>query len=325
MTLEELSFILLFALVADALMGDPDWLWARAPHPVVIMGRGITAIDRRFNTSRRSDQARRILGVAACLVFLTSAAVAGWLLQAIAALHPFAVIIEIAAVTVLLAQRSLYDHVDQVYRAFQQGGLDDARRAVARIVGRDPDSLDEAAVCRAAIESTAENFSDGVVAPAFWYLVGGLPALIAYKMINTADSMIGYRTPQHEDFGWAVARLDDVMNIIPARISGVLLAISAPSVGGSPRSASGTMWTEAGQHRSPNAGWPESAMAAALGIALAGPRTYGTTVVDDAWMNKEGRGNARPNDIRRALTLLIVACVLHAAAVALLHGCSLMV
>ena len=186
------------------------------------------------------------------------------------------------------------------------------------IVGRDPDQLDEAGVCRAAIESCAENFSDGVVAPVFWLALLGLPGLIAYKAINTADSMIGHRSPRYESFGWAAARLDDLVNLIPARLSGLLVAIVAPIAGGTTGTALRVMWRDAAKHRSPNAGWPESAMAGALGLALAGPRRYGERIVDDPFLNAEARKDAMPGDIGRALDLLVAACLLEAAAYAAL-------
>ena len=218
----------------------------------------------------------------------------------------------------LIAQRSLYQHVARVRSAFADGGLAEARRAVSMIVGRDPDQLDEAGVCRAAIESCAENFSDGVVAPVFWLALLGLPGLIAYKAINTANSMIGHRSPRYESFGWAAARLDDLVNLIPARLSGLLVAAVAPVAGGTTATALKVMWRDAAKHRSPNAGWPESAMAGALGLALAGPRRYGERIVDDVFLNAEARKDAMPDDIGRALDLLVAACLLQAAAYAAL-------
>ena len=186
------------------------------------------------------------------------------------------------------------------------------------IVGRDPEQLDEAGVSRAAIESCAENFSDGVVAPVFWLALLGLPGLIAYKAINTADSMIGHRSPRYESFGWAAARLDDLINLAPARLSGLLIAIVAPVANGSIKVSFNVMQRDAAKHRSPNAGWPESAMAAALGLALAGPRRYGERVVDDPFLNAEARKDAKPDDIGRALDLLVAACLLQAAIYAVL-------
>jgi adenosylcobinamide-phosphate synthase len=189
-------------------------------------------------------------------------------------------------------------------------GIDEARHAVSMIVGRDPKSLGPTGVARAAIESCAENFSEGVVAPAFWFAVGGLPGLIAYKAINTADSMVGHRSERYLAFGWASARLDDLLNLVPARISGVLIALVARAGGGSLRLALATMTRDASLHRSPNAGWPEAAMAGALDVALAGPRRYGNEVVDDVWMNPTGRPTAEADDIARALRINIAAWVM---------------
>src|SRR5438445_759899 len=182
------------------------------------------------------------------------------------------------------------------------------RVAVSRIVGRDPEALDRAAVCRAAIESLAENFSDGIVAPAFWIGVGGLAGGAAYKAANTADSMIGHRTPRHEAFGWAAARFDDWINLPASRLTALLIVMAAFLVrGADPRNAWHAVWRDAKKHRSPNAGWPEAAMAGALGLALAGPRSYGGVLVEDVFMGEGGRRDADSIDIRRALKLYRVA------------------
>jgi adenosylcobinamide-phosphate synthase len=220
--------------------------------------------------------------------------------------------------SVFIAQHSLYQHVDRVRSAFTEEDLAAAREAVSMIVGRDPEQLDEAGVCRAAIESCAENFSDGVVAPVFWLALLGLPGLIAYKAINTADSMIGHRGERFEAFGWAAARLDDLVNLVPARLAGLLLAIVAPVAGGSIATSLKVMRRDAPIHRSPNAGWPESAMAAALGLALAGPRRYAEGMVDDPFINAAARKDANPDDIGRALDLYFAACVLEGAGYAAL-------
>jgi adenosylcobinamide-phosphate synthase len=210
----------------------------------------------------------------------------------------------------MLAQRSLHRHVKAVATGLRSGGLAAGREAVAHIVGRNPQSLDEAGICRAAIESLAENFSDGVVAPALWIGVGGLPGGALYKAVNTADSMIGHRTPRHEAFGWAAARLDDLLNLPASRLSAVLMVGAAALMRGtSPRAAWAAVQRDAGRHRSPNAGWPEAAMAGALGLRLAGPRIYGVVPVPDAWMGN-GRPEATPDDIFRALALYRRACLL---------------
>src|SRR5690554_4671448 len=197
----------------------------------------------------------------------------------------------------LVAQKSLYDHVAAVARGLEQGGLEGGRKAVSLIVGRDPESLDQAGVARAAIESLSENFSDAVVAPVFWAALFGLPGLLAYKAVNTADSMIGHRTPRHAAFGWAAARLDDAVNLIPARLAGLRIAGAALLLPGARAgNALRAMGRDAPRHRSPNAGWQEAAMGGALGLALAGPRRYGGQVVEDAWMGAGGRTDAGPAD-----------------------------
>jgi adenosylcobinamide-phosphate synthase len=300
--------VLLLALVIDTLIGDPDRLWKRAPHPVVLIGWAIDRLDAVLNNANRNDAQRRAAGVLSVAVLVIGAGAAGWLLAR--ALHavPLGWALEAVVASVFIAQRSLYDHVARVQQAFASGGLDGARRAVGAIVGRDPQALDEAGVCRAAIETTAENFSDGVVAPVFWFALLGLPGLMAYKAINTADSMIGHLTERHRAFGWAAARLDDLVNLVPARLSALLLAAASPVVGGSFMNSFCVALDDARKHRSPNAGWPESAMAAALGLALAGPRVYAECFVNDPFINAGGRKDATPTDIGRALLLFIAAC-----------------
>jgi adenosylcobinamide-phosphate synthase len=190
---------------------------------------------------------------------------------------------------------------------------------VQHVVGRDPDTLDEPGVARAALESLAENLSDAVTAPIFWALLLGLPGILAYKAINTADSMIGHPSERHEHFGWAAARLDDLLNYLPARIAGMIMCAAAAVVpGGSARAAWEAMWRDAPKHRSPNAGWPEAAMAGGLGLALAGPRVYDGEPVEDAWMGAGGRADATAADVRRGLKLFVIACAIQAGIVALL-------
>jgi adenosylcobinamide-phosphate synthase len=254
-------FVVVAALAFDALIGDPDWLWRRMPHPVALIGSFIGLLDRTLNLETRSPARRKLAGVGVVILLLAFSALSGLLIEM--ALRQFAfgsLLIGLVAST-LIAQRSLYQHVARVRTAFGDSGLAEARRAVSMIVGRDPDHLDEAGVCRAAIESCAENFSDGVVAPVFWLALLGLPGLIAYKAINTADSMIGHLSPRHASFGWAAARLDDLVSLIPARLSGLLVAAVAPVTGGTTPTALKVMWRDAANHRSPNAGWPESATA----------------------------------------------------------------
>ncbi|MCG6205379.1 adenosylcobinamide-phosphate synthase CbiB [Rhodopseudomonas sp. HC1] len=304
--------IVLVALLIDALIGDPDWLWKRMAHPVVLMGALIGRLDRALNRDAWSEGRRKLAGILVVILLVVLSGAIGFLLQTPLRQTWGGWIALGVLASALIAQRSLYDHVARVRDAFAEGGLTAAREKVSLIVGRDPEVLDEVGVCRAAIESCAENFSDGVVAPVFWLALFGLPGLLIYKMVNTADSMIGHLTPTHRSFGWAAARLDDVLNLIPARLSGLLIAAVAPVVGGSIKQAFAVMRRDATKHRSPNAGWPESAMAGALGVALAGPRVYGGQVVDDLPLNAEGRSSATPADIGRALRLLFAACALQA-------------
>ena len=280
--------ILLLALLLDALLGEPRWLWDRFPHPAVLMGRVIGAADKRFNSGSARILKGAVLIAALVLAMLLLGkfiALFGWLPQLLLA-------------AILLAQRSLVDHVRAVGKALRLS-LGDGRRAVAMIVSRDTAQMDQSAVTRSAIESAAENLSDGIVAPAFWFLIGGLPGLLIYKIVNTADSMIGYRTPRHEEFGKASARLDDVLNWIPARLTGFLIAATHHGLG---------QWqdirSDAAKHRSPNAGWPESAMARALNAAIAGPRAYDGEMRDFPFVNPDGRRTLGPADIDATCTAL---------------------
>ncbi len=292
------------ALLIEAALGYPHWLLARAGHPVMLMGTAIAWLDGRLN---RGDR-RRARGVAAMAILLAVSGLLAWGVQAgLLALLPRP--LALAALSVLaaslLAQRSLWAHVAAVAAALPRG-LAEGRRAVAHIVSRDPEQLDAAAVARAAIESLAENFSDGVVAPALWCGLLGLPGIALYKAINTADSMIGHRTERHEAFGWAAARLDDAVNLPASRLAALLLAGAAGRQCGPSLTA---IARDARRHRSPNAGWPEAAMAGALGLRLAGPRVYGGRLVEDAWMGA-GSAGATAADITRALRLYRRACVL---------------
>jgi adenosylcobinamide-phosphate synthase len=287
---------------------------------VTWIGNLIAWLDRHLNRDSQSAASRRLAGVAAVLMIILVPVAVGLVLERGLLRVPFGFLAAGLLASTLLAQRSLHDHVRRVARALESSGLDGGREAVAHIVGRDTAVLDEAGVARAAIESLAENFSDAVVAPAFWLAVGGLAGGAAYKAINTADSMIGHRTPRHRDFGFAAARLDDVVNLPASRLS-ALLIIAAASVtaGASAANAWRAVRRDAPHHRSPNAGYPEAAMAGALGLSLAGPRLYGGVLVDDAAMG-DGRREVNAKDIHAALALyrradaLLIALVAMAAA-----------
>lgn len=310
--------ILFLALLLDRWLGDPDWLWRRVPHPVAAFGAAIAAFDRGFNSKADPPATRRRKGWLAIVVLLLASLVAGLLIdQLLRQIGWIGAGIEVVLVAVFLAQKSLADHVARVAVALRREGLGGGRRAVSMIVGRDPQTLDEAGVARAAIESLAENFADGIVAPSLWYAVLGLPGILAYKMLNTADSMIGHRTPRHLDFGRGAAKLDDLANWPAARLSALLIALAALWRGGrrSGRRAISTALTDAGLHRSPNAGWPEAAMAGSLDIALAGPRVYGGMLVREPLINAAGGRQAGVADIERALTVFAAACSALAALV----------
>jgi len=297
-------WLLLAALFLDAVFGDPDWLWRRLPHPIVWIGKIVSRLDAALNRADLPSARKRAHGVVALIVLVLIGFGSGYGLQTLFAALPFGEILLVIVAAVFIAQKSLSDHVLDVYSALRDNGLEEGRKAVSMIVGRDPNQLDEAGVSRAAIESCAENFSDGVVAPVFWFAILGLPGLLAYKAINTADSMIGHKNETYGDFGWASARFDDLVNLPASRLSGLFIALAAPIVKGSVIKSLKSIAKDARKHRSPNAGWPEAAMAGALGIALAGPRAYAGYSVDDPYLNEAGRKNASPNDIRRAVLVV---------------------
>ncbi|AQA00791.1 cobalamin biosynthesis protein CobD [Sphingopyxis sp. QXT-31] len=296
--------VALAALALDAAFGWPAALYRRIGHPVGVFARLIDGLERRWNQPERSFATRRLLGLLTLLLLVVLVSGAAWLVQWTLLSHVGAY--GWVAVALLawpaFAQRSLFEHVRAVAEALEQHGLPAARNAVAAIVGRDTAELDESGVARAAIESLAESFSDGVAAPLFWLLLLGLPGAWIYKAVNTADSLIGHREPRWRAYGWAAARTDDAMNLIPARLAGVLICLAG---GGGWR----IMARDAHKHASPNAGWPEAAMAGALGLRLAGPVAYDGVMHDKPWIG-EGGPAATPFDIRHALRIYLIACAL---------------
>jgi len=301
--------ILLLALLLDAAVGDPGWLYRAVPHPVALLGRAVAAAERTLNRAGAAAPARFRRGLGLTLLTVLLAAALGRALEAALAGVSGGWAVEALLASTLIAGRGLHDHVAAVARALGET-LAAGRAAVGRIVGRDPDSLDEAGVARAAAESLAENWSDGVVAPVFWFALFGLAGLAAYKAVNTLDSMIGYRDPRYADFGRAAARLDDAVNWLPARLAGLLLVLAAAVLpGASAAGAWRALRRDAPRHRSPNAGWQEAALAGALGFALAGPRRYAGRVIEDHWMG-DGRSELTAADLRRALALYRAAWLL---------------
>jgi len=309
--------VLLAALLIDAIVGEFGPLFRIVPHPVAMIGAVTGWLDRQLNRERRAAATRAVRGAFVVLIFAAAMAALGWGLAYVSRSIPYGWGLELLLVVLLLAQHSLFDHVRAVARALKRDGLTGGRVAVARIVGRDPEQLDEHGVARATIESLAESFSDAVVAPAFWYLLFGLPGLFVYKTINTMDSMIGYRTERHAAFGMVTARLDDALNYIPARIAGAFIVAAAMFVPqGLSSQALKVMVRDGGKHRSLNAGWPEAAMAGALSVSLSGPRRYAGKVVDEPWLGEEFSARIGVVEIRRALYLFVVACLVNAAVIA---------
>ena len=280
--------LLLFAMLLDAVFGEPKWIWTRLPHPAVLMGNLIKWCDTHYN----HGQSAKRNGVVTLIALVLGAAVLGYVISL------FGGFLTIIITAILLAQKSLVHHVKAVASGLRMS-LSEGRQQVAMIVGRDTKNMDQAAVARGAIESGAENLSDGVIAPIFWFLIGGLPALMVYKIVNTADSMIGYRTERHEDFGWASARFDDLLNFIPARITAALIALPA-GVHGQWRD----IIADAKLHRSPNAGWPEAAMARAINVTLSGPRAYEGQMQNFPLVHPSGTITAGPADIDAACLIL---------------------
>ncbi|CAN7542203.1 adenosylcobinamide-phosphate synthase CbiB [Neorhizobium sp. LjRoot104] len=302
-------FLLAFsALIVERIFGYPDWLFRRIGHPVTWIGALISRLDGDLNRESDGFSKRKRKGVFALLALLGITTLLGLVIEYDLMIIPLGPILLVLIAATLPAQKSLESHVEAVATALRDGGLEAGRKAVSKIVGRDPEKLDEAAVCRAAIESLAENFSDGVVAPAFWMGIFGLAGGVGYKAANTADSMIGHKSPRYEAFGWAAARFDDLINLPASRLSALLFVVAAGLIDhASPGNAIRAVRRDARHHRSPNAGWPEAAMAGALGIALAGPRSYGGRMIEAGFMGEGGRSELNHHDIRRALKLARVA------------------
>ena len=307
--------LLILAIFFDAYLGDMPGLMRFVKHPVVLIGDLIGFLDRKLNREKRGDTDRAIRGALTVLIVIGASGAVGIGVAWLTLNHTFGWVLELILLTLILAGRSLYDHVKAVATALDVS-LEAGREAVSHIVGRDPEQLDEHGVCRAAIESAAENLCDGVIAPIFWYVLFGFPGLIIYKAVNTMDSMIGHKNTKYRAFGMTAARLDDVLNLIPARLTGLFLVLAsffAPTA--NPLRALKTMLRDAGKHRSPNAGWCEAAMAGALNLALAGPRRYSNTIIKDAWMGN-GTARAKAVDIERALYMYIIALIINTGWVA---------
>lgn len=289
---------MLVALLLDGLLGWPAMVFALIGHPVSWVGRLVSLLDHHWNRDTQAPLMRRCAGGTVVLVVTGLVGSLGAGLAYALPHNGWGILAGGVLAWPLLAARSLYAHVQAVVQPLQAGDMAEARKAVSMIVGRDPNALDAAGIARAAAESLAENTSDGVVAPLFWGVLFGLPGLYVYKAINTMDSMIANRTPRYRLFGWAAARVDDVVNIPPARLSGLLYVVTSAA----PLRAFWVMLRDARGHRSPNAGWPEAAMAGGLGIRLSGPRLYAEGPSRDPWLNA-GAPDPTPRDLAAGLAL----------------------
>jgi adenosylcobinamide-phosphate synthase len=293
----------LLAMLIELAVGYPQRLVDAIGHPVTWMGALIRMLDRSLNHDSAAPDRRRAAGIVTVLCLLVIVGMIAFVIEHELLRLPYGTLAIAVLASTLIAQRGLHRHVADVAIAIDSGDIAAARTAVSRIVGRDAAALDEAGIARAAIESLAENFSDAVVAPVFWLFIAALPGIALYKAVNTADSMIGHLAPRYQAFGWAAARLDDLVNLPASRLSALLLIVAAALRNdASAKDAWRTVRRDAAHHRSPNAGYPEAAMAGALGLSLAGPRVYAGVLVEDAVMGS-GRREAKAADIRRALAL----------------------
>ncbi|NQY97249.1 MAG: cobalamin biosynthesis protein CobD [Henriciella sp.] len=285
----------------EVALGWPNWLYRRIAHPVVWIGGMINAFEARLNCNAHPPAIQYVFGAFTAIITITAATGVAIVISHALPNSWWGTALEALIASSLLASRSLYEHILNVLRPLHQNDLETAREAVSRIVGRDPNQLDENAIARASLESLAENTSDGVTAPIFWGLIFGLPGLVAYKSVNTLDSMIGHRTPKFARFGGFAARLDDLANLIPARMTGLLFAMASANA-----SAFKVLLRDSGKHRSPNAGWPEAAMAGGLNVRLSGPRTYAGHSTNEPWLNAGAR-DPEAQDIKRGLALYVRA------------------
>lgn len=304
--------ILVLALLLDALLGEPEWLWSRIPHPVVVIGSMIERLDNALN----QGSMRKLKGILVVVLLVILGGVFGYFFQYFSAYAGQLPTMIFAAI--LIAHRTLVDHISDVGFALRSS-LQEGRDAVANVVSRDTKDMTEPQVARAAIESAAENMSDGVVAPVFWFLIGGLPGLIIYKIVNTLDSMIGYKNETYADFGWASARLDDLLNFVPARITAYIMAFGQGIL-----AHMTTLKAEAAHHRSPNAGWPEAAMAMSLDVSLAGPRSYDGEMQELAWVNAEGFKEVGPAEIHASVGILWQTWMIMLSAITFLAALSVL-
>jgi adenosylcobinamide-phosphate synthase len=291
-----------FALVIEYFVGYPQSLQRAIGHPVEWIGKLIAYLDEGLNDPDSEDNDQRNQGIFAVVALCIAVGVPAFLLERLLLSFHYGWIINTLLATAFIAQKSLRDHVTAVARTLPQS-IVAARKEVAKIVGRDPSTLDESGVAKAALESLAENTADGITAPIFWFAIAGLPGIVIYKAINTADSMIGHKSEKYLHFGWAAAKLDDLVNLPASRLTGLLFAGAAWLKSKTrAQAALNAMWRDASKHQSPNAGWPEAAMAGALDLKFGGPRQYDGEMVQLPYMG-DGRGQMTAADIDKGLEL----------------------
>lgn len=285
-------------LLFDHCFRDPNSILG-LPHPVILIGRLITRCESAFYSENRPFFA----GLLAVLCVLAVVVTPVWGLDTIITFYFGFNVLGMILAAWLIAARGLFDHVQQVQQHSAQGDLEAARTGLYSLAGRNTEHLTESAILRTAGESLAENFSDAVIAPLFYYVLFGLPGIVAYKTINTLDSMWGYRSPRFLYFGRTAARLDDVANYLPARISALLLLLAGIVKRRAPYlSALRILWRDARKHPSPNAGYPEAAMAGLAGLRFGGPRQYAGGVQETAWLG-DGRTDWQADDLNFCLGL----------------------
>lgn len=302
--------LLILAVMLEGYFGRFEILFKVIPHPVSLIGNFIRWLEKKLNREKRTPMDRAIRGAFSVLLIVLISAFVGWAVLWLSLTQKFGWAVETLLLVILLAGRDLFDRTADVMKELDGGSLANARTAVSHLVGRDPNQLDAHGVARASIESLAENFSDAVIAPMFWYVLFGFPGILIYKAVNTMDSEIGYLSARYRAFGMVAARLDDILNLAPARLAGLLICLaSLVSPKANPWVAFKTMMRDAGKNASPNAGWPEAAMAGALGLALGGPRKYANKAAKDEWIGS-GTAKATPGDIKRALYIYGVAILL---------------
>jgi adenosylcobinamide-phosphate synthase len=304
---------MLIALCIDRLFGWPDFLFRRFSHPVVGIGQLISFFERNLNKTGWSSSLRMATGLLTLIFLMTGLTILGFLIVLAIPAGTLGILVTSFLVWPFIAAKSLADHVKAVAEPLKTNDLPSARQAVSMIVGRNSDNLGSNDIARAALESLAENTSDGVTAPLFWGVLLGFPGVLIYKFVNTADSMIGYKSERYRDFGWASARFDDLINYIPARLTSLIYAIISRNT----LKVLRITLRDASQHRSPNAGWPETSVAASIGVKLSGPRIYDGIKTNDPWLNSDGR-NPTGHDLFSglrlfdhflwAITLLLLSC-----------------